>query len=136
MGENCFYHSDRQPVGVCAGCGKALCYECAVRRDNEVFCMEECRVIFSYKRSPKRTRTIARIIAALCGIGTIIIFVWLFSDMSKFDFATRMILFLLAGGIAIWYIYWMIDFPRKGKIPHEISEQKKRLEQNNGAKVR
>jgi len=66
MSGNCYYHPDMQSAGICAGCGKALCHECAVRRDNEVFCMEECRRAFlKQKRKEIRRRRMPLIILLL-----------------------------------------------------------------------
>ena len=36
----CYNHPDREAVGVCVGCGKAVCQECAVEVDGKIYCKD------------------------------------------------------------------------------------------------
>jgi len=38
----CFYHQDREAVGVCKSCGKGLCPECAVDLGKGLACRGRC----------------------------------------------------------------------------------------------
>jgi hypothetical protein len=36
---NCYYHPDREVVGMCVSCGKPICIECKViSKDDKIYC--------------------------------------------------------------------------------------------------
>lgn len=59
----CYFHADRDPVGVCYYCGKPLCEECLNKLDDHTYCTEcnkeilEDRVFVS--QIPLKSKTIA-----------------------------------------------------------------------------
>jgi hypothetical protein len=38
----CFYHEDKQAVGICKSCGKGVCQECAVDFSKGLACRGHC----------------------------------------------------------------------------------------------
>src|SRR5437879_5317744 len=38
----CFYHSDRDAVGVCKSCQRALCHDCAAEVEKGIACKNRC----------------------------------------------------------------------------------------------
>lgn len=38
----CFYHEDREAVGICKSCGRGLCRECAVELPKSLACRGRC----------------------------------------------------------------------------------------------
>jgi hypothetical protein len=38
----CFYHRDKEAVGICKSCGKGVCAECAVDLDKGLACRSRC----------------------------------------------------------------------------------------------
>jgi len=34
----CYYHEDKDAVGICISCKKGICSECAVEYDNKLYC--------------------------------------------------------------------------------------------------
>ena len=49
---NCYYHSDREVVGMCVSCGKPICLECKVVLKERLYCntcVDTGKIHFSYQ---------------------------------------------------------------------------------------
>jgi hypothetical protein len=98
---SCFYHHDRDSVGGCKSCGKALCSECAVDLGKGLACRGHCEadvqalialIDNNIRLSPQTTRLLesGRKIRSSAGtfnliIGAIFI-AWGLTDMERFSF--------------------------------------------------
>jgi hypothetical protein len=98
---SCFYHHDRDSVGGCKSCGKALCSECAVDLGKGLACRDHCEddvralialIDRNIKLSPQTTRLLesGRKIRSSAGIFNLItgaIFIaWGLTDLERFSF--------------------------------------------------
>src|SRR5437899_5805261 len=97
----CFYHDEREPVGGCKSCGKALCRECAVDLGKGLACRGHCEADVqaliqlidrniqisptsaSLIKSSRSTRSGVAVFQFLMGA----VFVgWAFTDLARFKF--------------------------------------------------
>ncbi len=105
----CYYHPDKDAVGVCVRCGKAVCAEDSVIIDGKLYCKECSKTIGSTGPSKKLYKSRRnKILCGICGgladyFGidpTIIRVIW--------------ILFCLAGGSGvIAYIILCLVMPEE-----------------------
>src|SRR5947207_11707150 len=98
---SCFYHHDRESVGGCKSCGKALCPECAVDLGKGLACRGRCEddvrtliglIDRNIALAPQPARLVesgrrTRSSAAMFNLITGAIFVaWRISDLDRFSF--------------------------------------------------
>ncbi len=64
----CYNHPDRDAVGVCVKCGKAVCVEDSVVIDGKLYC-KDCATTIPNKEVPKKLyrSTKNRILFGVCG---------------------------------------------------------------------
>jgi len=99
----CYYHQDKEAVGVCKSCGKGLCTECAVELNKGLACRGRCEadvraLIELVDRNIKLSPTTTRLIESnrsLRASGFIFNFVfgavfvaWGLQDKERFSFVT------------------------------------------------
>lgn len=108
----CYNHPDKDAVGVCVNCGKAVCAEDSVVIDGKLYC-KDCSPSQSQKTSEEKKLLRSRKNRILCGVcggigeylkidPTIIRVIWLF--------------FVLAGGSGIIaYIILCLIIPEEPK---------------------
>lgn len=110
----CYYHQDREAVGGCKSCGKALCPECAVDLTKGLACRGRCEadvqaliamIDRSIKLSPSTSKLIesgrsTRSTTAIFNLVMGVIFVaWGLQDTEGFSFITILgVCFVAFGG--------------------------------------
>jgi len=68
----CFYHPDRDAIGVCLNCGRSVCPECQVVLSNKLYCKPCADKVFSSRvGAPTRTESIGTVIENTSGQGNL-----------------------------------------------------------------
>ena len=122
---SCFYHHDRESVGGCKSCGKALCPECAVDLGKGLACRGRCEddvrtliglIDRNIALAPQTARLVesgrrTRSSAAMFNLITGAIFVaWGISDLDRFSF-----LAILGGCFLAYGIFRLLQARRFAK---------------------
>jgi len=92
----CFYHPSAEAVGVCVGCGKAICRECLVEREGRSYC-RECAVKAKASAAEPRDWLVALLFSIFLG----------FLGVDRFYLGrtgTAVVKLLTIGGFGIWYL--------------------------------
>lgn len=96
---NCYLHPDREPVGTCTSCSKAICSECAIEMQGKLVC-REClgtgkATPLTTSARPLKDRSVALILEILPGLFGLFGFGWMYSGNT-----TAGILWLV--GVLVW----------------------------------
>ena len=72
---NCYYHPNREVVGVCVNCGRFICAECKVELGDKIYCNPCADKLFTpIAASPTRIKekavysTVLRIVSGIFGV--------------------------------------------------------------------
>ncbi len=102
----CFYHKEKEAVGICSSCHRGLCPECIADVDGTLACKNSCEekvksineLIERNKNSYKKTGTAYKRYSAFCLlVGLLSLFVGLGVDITSGSFG--LLLFLGPMGI-------------------------------------
>ena len=128
----CFYHQDREAIGVCKSCGKGLCPECAVDLGKGLACRGRCEAdaqaviqlinqnvrhmdvverALQGRRSVLQQNSSTRYATGLfMGVAGAIFTIFGAADLARFAFP-----FALGIAFLVFSVYWMILARRFGK---------------------
>lgn len=109
----CYYHPDKEAVGICKNCHKGLCPDCAADVENGIACRDRCEnrvralneALEKGKRAYGRTRTLYSRIALICllmGVLILLVGLALLSEVGVILIPTGLI-FVLAS-----YFYYSV----------------------------